>query len=105
MIIIIKTHGNTDVANLTFDTSDCRVLVGSFPHDLFPVQVNLYAFSDRTVVLCFVQTLPENPTSAVASEGISRLSSWKLLHNLASCPDPRTLQKPLMMIESVSALC
>ncbi|CAG12835.1 unnamed protein product [Tetraodon nigroviridis] len=33
----------------------------------------------------------ESP-SGVASEGISRLSSWKLLHNLASCPDPRTLQ-------------
>lgn len=43
-IIIIKTHGNTDVAELTFDMSDCRVLEDSFPRDLFPLQVNLYTF-------------------------------------------------------------
>lgn len=105
-IIIIKTHGNTDVADLTFDMCDCRVLVDSFPRDLFPLQVNLYTFSNKMQGCSRARSKPsrESP-SGVASEGISRLSSWKLLHNLASCPDPRTLQNPLMMIESVSALC
>lgn len=105
-IIIIKTHGKADVADLTFDMCDCCVLVDSFPRDLFPLQVNLYTSSNRMQGCSQAHSKPsrESP-SGVASEGISRLSSWKLLHNLASCPDPRTLQNPLMMIESVSALC
>lgn len=89
----LLTHGNTDVAQLTFDMSDCRVLVDSFPRDLLPLQVNPYTFSNRMQGCSQPCSQPsrESP-SGVASEGISRLSSWKLLHNLASCPDPRTLQ-------------
>lgn len=44
--IIIKTHGNTDVADLTFDMPDCCVL-DSFPCDLFPLQVNLYTLKQN----------------------------------------------------------
>lgn len=98
---------------LTFDMcSDCLVLLGSLPCDCFLLnlifnhlkpyflELKSDSLSDPAVFLpCrrhhkrrHFEPSRGSPCAANASEGNPRLSSWKLLHILASCPDPRTPQ-------------